>query len=209
MKLFYKSLGLVATNAYLICDEISNQCIVIDAPQGSFEYYNQIITDNDFNLVGIWLTHTHWDHTWDLNLIKDKYNVDILVHSADIHRLDFPNDYLSFDLGFKFDKMKYDKFLTHNQKLTCGELEFDVIHTPGHTEGGVCFVNHKDKTVIAGDTIFNQSIGRTDLPGGNYNQLINSIKEHLLSLPDDYGVYCGHGEPTNIGDERLYNQFLV
>lgn len=208
MKIYFNSLGPVATNAYLICDEQTNECVLIDTPAGSFDLFKGILTENKLQLNAIWLTHSHWDHTWDLNLFKDEYGVKIIVHKDDIHRLDAPNDYINFDLGMTFEPMKYDEFVSHQQKINIGNYEFEVLHTPGHTEGSVCFVCHNQKIVIAGDTLFNQSIGRTDLAGGNYNQLIKSIKENLLILPDEYKVYCGHGEPTQIGFEKNHNQFL-
>lgn len=209
MQIYFKALGPVLTNGYLVVDDYTKNGVIIDTPADGFEFYDKIIQDKNIELTEIWLTHTHWDHTWDLNKIKSKYNVPVLVHKDDLHRLDNPNDYINFDLGIKFEKMNADKFIHNNDKLTIGELEFKVLHTPGHTEGGVCFINFDEKIIIAGDTLFQNSIGRTDLAGGNYELLINSIKTQLLTLPEDFEVYCGHGNKTNIRHEKLFNPFLV
>lgn len=209
MQIYYKGLGPVLTNGYLIVDSNTNKAVIVDAPADGFEFFNKLIQDKNIELSEIWLTHTHWDHTWDLNKIKSKYDVSVLVHKDDIHRLEYPNEYINFDLGVKFEKMTADKFINHNDLLNIGELKFKVLHTPGHTEGGVCFVNFEEKLVIAGDTLFQNSIGRTDLVGGNYEVLIDSIKTHLLTLPEDFEVLCGHGEKTNIRNEKLFNPFLA
>lgn len=209
MKVYYQSLGPVATNAYLIACERTGDCVLIDTPAGSLEFFTNIVKNNQLNVVAIWLTHSHWDHTWDVNAVKEKYNVDVWVHHNDIHRLQNPNNFVGFDLGLLFSPMHYDKFINEGDKLQVGNLNFEVVHTPGHTEGGVCFVNHNEKTVIAGDTLFKLSIGRTDLAGGNYEELIHSIKAKLLILPEDYIVLPGHGEKTSIGYEKKYNQFLI
>lgn len=216
MEIFSKALGQVMTNGYLIIDSdldkinINNKkkCVIIDAPFESFDYYKGLITINNLELQEIWLTHTHWDHTWDLNKLVDFYKVPVLVNENDVYRLDRPNDYLNFDFGEVLNKMNYDKLIYHNDILNIGNIKFEVRHTPGHTEGSVCFINYDFKTIIAGDTLFKSSIGRTDLAGGNYNQLINSIKLNLLDLPDDFKVLSGHGPETTIGFERVYNQFL-
>lgn len=221
MEIYSKALGQVMTNGYLIIDSnlennntnnINNQtkkkCVIIDTPFESFEYYTDLISNLNLDLQEIWLTHTHWDHTWDLNKLVDFYKVPVLVNENDIHRLEKPNDYLGFGFGEVLNQMKYDKLIKHKDVLTLGNLTFEVRHTPGHTEGSVCFINHNDKTVIAGDTLFNNSIGRTDLAGGNYNQLIQSIKTNLLDLSDEFRVLSGHGPETTIGNERINNQFL-
>lgn len=222
MEIYSKAMGQVMTNGYLIIDssldntkiniekidDSKRKCVIIDTPFESFEYYKDLITNKNLELQEIWLTHTHWDHTWDLNKIVDFYKVPVLVNENDIHRLDKPNDYLSFDFGEVLNKMKYDRLINHKDILNLGDLEFEVRHTPGHTEGSVCFINHNSKTIIAGDTLFNSSIGRTDLDGGNYNQLIESIKTNLLDLSDEFKVLSGHGPETTIGFERVYNQFL-
>jgi len=222
MEIYSKAMGQVMTNGYLIIDssldntkinieksdDSKRKCVIIDTPFESFEYYRDLIISKNLELQEIWLTHTHWDHTWDLNKIVDFYKVPVLVNENDIHRLDKPNDYLSFDFGEVLNKMKYDRLINHKDILNLGDLEFEVRHTPGHTEGSVCFINHNSKTIIAGDTLFNSSIGRTDLDGGNYNQLIESIKTNLLDLSDEFKVLSGHGPETTIGFERVYNQFL-
>jgi glyoxylase-like metal-dependent hydrolase (beta-lactamase superfamily II) len=111
-------------------------------------------------------------------------------------------------LPFNIDPMNADKYLSDKEIINLGTLVFEVINTPGHTEGGACFVFHSDGIVFTGDTLFNMSIGRTDLPGGDYEQLLNSIINRLIILPDDYKVLSGHGEPSTIGFERRNNPFI-
>ena len=111
-------------------------------------------------------------------------------------------------LPFTLHNVKPTGLLKHGDLLICGDWTCEVIHTPGHTEGGVCFIDHEHSCAFVGDTLFSGSIGRTDLPGGDTDTLLNSIKECLMTLPDDFVVFPGHGPLTTIGDEKLNNPFL-
>ncbi|MER3328869.1 MAG: MBL fold metallo-hydrolase, partial [Candidatus Kapaibacterium sp.] len=160
-------------------------------------------------LKEIWLTHSHWDHTADAPDLRDHHNVPVYLHEEDEYRLLDPNSYVGgFPLPFQMRGIKADKYINEGDELLIGHSKFRVLETPGHTEGGVIFVNDEQQTVIVGDTIFKQSIGRTDLPGGDFLVLMNSIKNKVLTLPDYYALYPGHGPRTTVGSERKINPFI-
>jgi hydroxyacylglutathione hydrolase len=220
MKIIYKDFGPVSTNGYLVIDETTGKAVIIDAPIASKDFFVSNIKTNNLQVEEIWLTHSHWDHMGDVFMLKNElinlaqqsnkdYSVNILLHPDDEYRMLKPNDYLGFPLDLSITPCEIDVYMSNKNVLSLGNLKFEVRHTPGHTEGSVCFVEHQEKVVIAGDTLFSGSIGRTDLAGGNYSQLINSIKEELLTLEDEFVVYCGHGPSTTIGSERYSNPFLV
>lgn len=209
MKLIYDEFGPALTNAYIVIDKSTNYAVVVDVPPGSLEFINRTLIENSAELKEIWLTHSHWDHTADAPELRDQHNVPVLLHKTDEYRLLEPNNYVGgFPLPFTMRGIKADKYIKENDKLILGHLQFRVIETPGHTEGGVIFVNDEHKTVIAGDTIFKQSIGRTDLQGGDFDLLIESIRTKILTLDDDYSLFPGHGPKTTVGSERHFNPFI-
>jgi len=208
MKIIPVVSGPVATIGYLVFDELSRDGVIIDTPLESSSIFFDEINKNNINLKSILLTHTHWDHTADAYLIKNRTNAEIYVHKADEYRLTDPINHMVWQLPIKLVPTQPDKYLADGDTINCGSLKFDVVHTPGHTEGGVCFINRTEKVIFAGDTLFKMSIGRVDLPGGNYDQLINSINEKLMKMPDDFTIYSGHGEFTTIGFERRNNPYL-
>ena len=200
--------GPVATNSFLVFDKNTGEAVIIDAPLGITEYYNRMITENNLNLMGILLTHTHWDHVADCNKLSKQYNVSVFAHNNDIYRLKEPMKHTVFQLPFEIEAVENPKVLNDNDTLDFGGIKFLVIHTPGHTEGGVCFLNFGNKLIFTGDTIFNESIGRVDLPGGSMELLLNSIRTKIMTLPDDFVIYSGHGPSTTIGREKMFNPFL-
>lgn len=208
MKILFTTSGPVSTNGYLIYDETTLDGVIIDAPIGSFDYFIKEIESKHINLNAIWLTHSHWDHTGDANKLHKFTNKPIYIHQFDEYRMVDPNKYLGFPFPFEIEACFADFFFEDEQVIKVGNIEFELRLTPGHTEGSICFICHSHKTAVVGDVLFKGSIGRTDLQGGSFEQLINSINTKLLTLDDDYVVLCGHGEPTNIGDERFLNPFL-
>jgi glyoxylase-like metal-dependent hydrolase (beta-lactamase superfamily II) len=200
--------GPVDTIGYLVIDSGTRSAILIDTPYQSSVRILKFIKDMQVELKAILLTHTHWDHTADAAVINHHTNADVYVHEADAYRLSDPQKHTVFTLPFKLEPVTNPVIIQHGDSLAFGSLIFDVVHTPGHTEGGVCFLENNNKVIFTGDTIFYSSIGRTDLPGGDYKQLIGSINERLLNLPDDYNIYPGHGEPSSIGVEKINNPFL-
>jgi hydroxyacylglutathione hydrolase len=153
-------------------------------------------------------THAHIDHVMGNAFIFDKYGLLPEMHKADLPTLDLAEQAASL-YGLNYDASPQpEKFLEEGDKLKFDGEELEILFVPGHAPGHVVFVNHSKKWVVNGDCLFNRSIGRTDLPGGNHDVLLNSIREQLFTLPEDYVVYCGHGPSTTIGEEKVSNPFL-
>jgi glyoxylase-like metal-dependent hydrolase (beta-lactamase superfamily II) len=208
MKIIPVESGPVVTLGYLVYDELSRDALIIDVPLGSSDYFINQIKSLNLNLHAVLLTHSHWDHTADCPELRNTTNAPVFIFREDEYRLIDPMGTSIWKLPFNIDPMNADKYLSDKEIINLGTLVFEVINTPGHTEGGACFVFHSDGIVFTGDTLFNMSIGRTDLPGGDYEQLLNSIINRLIILPDDYKVLSGHGEPSTIGFERRNNPFI-
>jgi glyoxylase-like metal-dependent hydrolase (beta-lactamase superfamily II) len=200
--------GPVATFGYLVADTAAGVGAVIDVPLGSAEFFLETAKDERLTIQAIWLTHSHWDHTADAPALKRATGAPVFVHQTDEYRMKEPNKYIGFPIGVEFEAMNADGYFTHGGQISCGAWSFEVRHTPGHTEGGVCFIDHARKIAFVGDTLFAGSVGRTDLVGGDTQTLLRSIQEQLLTLPDDFTVLPGHGTYTSIGAERRSNPFL-
>jgi glyoxylase-like metal-dependent hydrolase (beta-lactamase superfamily II) len=200
--------GPVATIGYLVIDEGSSEAVIIDAPLDSSTYFASLIDENKIKVVAILLTHTHWDHTAECDKLMILTGAKVYAHLNDIYRLLDPMNHTVFQLPFIIEPVINTVPLKHLDIIKAGSLEFTVVHTPGHTEGGVCFVEHNQQVIFAGDTLFRESIGRADLPGGSEDLLLDSIRKEILTLPDQFVVYSGHGPSTAIGWERLNNPYL-
>ncbi|MGI6369759.1 MAG: MBL fold metallo-hydrolase [Ignavibacteria bacterium] len=205
MELVNFEVGPVQNNVYVVYDD-TKECIIIDAPLGASIHLDKFIKENDLTVKSILITHSHWDHIGELYEIKQMTGADIYVHKDDAYRLE--SDKMRERLPIDIKNVSPDVLLKGGEELSFGKTKFRVVHTPGHTEGGVCFVFEEDRIVFTGDTLFAFSIGRTDFPGGNFDVLINSIKTKLLSLGDDFIVYPGHGEHTTIKNEKQHNPFI-
>jgi len=200
--------GPVATNAYFVADLSSRRAVFIDAPMDSALWYQHRLREHGCTAQALWLTHSHWDHTADAAVLRATLGIPVLVHPLDAYRLRDPNAHTVFPLPMHLESVEIGGYLHHGDLLTLGMFQFEVRHVPGHTEGSVVFIEHRARIVFCGDTLFAGSIGRTDLPGGDYDQLIASIRRELLSLPDDFVCYPGHMEATTIGQERRSNPYL-
>lgn len=201
--------GPAATVGYFLFDRATGQAWVVDVPMGSAEQYTALARQNGVRIAQILLTHGHWDHVADAAALQRETGAPIALHRADAYRLSDPVELRLWQLPLPFEPVEAAEFLEHGQQIRCGAAwEFEIRHTPGHTEGSICFVEHRRRCVFSGDTLFAGSIGRTDLPGGDLQQLLDSITRHLLNLPDDFRVYPGHGGPTTIGKERRENPFV-
>lgn len=199
-------------NTYIISDE-TKEALVVDPgcyfPEEK-ERFKQIISEKQLILKGIISTHSHLDHVFGNKFIMDYFNVGLTIHKEDLQTLD--KLCLTADMyGIPNVEPSPNptNFVEEGDKITFGNSELDVVFVPGHAPGHIAFISHKDKFVINGDCLFNGSIGRTDLPGGNSEQLLKSIKTKLFSLPSDYTVYCGHGPSTTIGYEKENNPFFI
>lgn len=199
-------------NTYIVWDETTKEAAIIDcgalmpAEQATIAGF---IKDNGLTVCRLLNTHLHLDHCFGNHWASTTYGVKPEAHEADSHYITHFREQLdAFGLPFDVEAEPIGNTLNDNDIVVVGNERLRVIHTPGHTPGGICFYNETDDTVITGDTLFCESIGRADLDGGCYSDLIKSIQSRLLSLPDDTKVYCGHGPYTTIGHERKNNPFL-
>jgi hydroxyacylglutathione hydrolase len=197
-------------NTYVLTDE-TNEAVIIDpgcySTTEQTELYN-FIKNKNLNPVKLLNTHCHIDHILGNNFVATKFGVELYIHQLDLPTLHATTEYGHL-YGFTVDKSPEPAhFLKDGDVVKFGNSTLEVIFTPGHAPGHVVFVNHEQRFVINGDVLFRGSIGRTDLPGGNHQTLIDSIKTKLFTLPDDFVVHTGHGPTTTIGYEKKYNPFL-
>ncbi len=196
--------GPLATNCYIVGSQSGREGMIID-PGGEAKRILKKASDLKLDIKLIVLTHEHMDHVDALREVKEATGADIAAHADDARTLG--DGSLSVLLGISPPALPPpDRLLKDGDKIDIDDLHFIVRHTPGHTPGGICLLG--EGVVFSGDTLFNYGIGRTDLPGGNYNQLIDSINSKLMVLADETIVYPGHGPKTTIGAERRGNPFL-
>lgn len=188
------------TNCYIIKDDKSNETAVID-PGGEPDKIIEMLNILEADVKYIYLTHCHGDHIGAVNDLKAAKGGQILIHRLDAEGLNNKDINLSPITGPEIE-LTADSRVDDNDLIHVGDTELKVIHTPGHTIGGSCLYCKKDGFLIAGDTIFRGTWGRTDLPTGSLENIINSITNKLLVLPDDTIVYPGHGKSTTIGEEK-------
>jgi len=206
MMLEILTVGELMTNCFILGDEKTKQAVVID-PGGDFEIIEAHLMKLKLKTKYIILTHGHVDHIGALSQLKEATEAEILVHSKDSAMLYDPNQNLSIFSGDQTIAIKADRLLEEGEIIQCGEIKLEVLHTPGHTPGGISLLT--DKMIFTGDALFCGSIGRTDFPGSSYQELINSIKDKLLRKEDDFIIYPGHGPSSTIGQERKSNPFLT
>lgn len=197
-------------NTYLLFDD-SGEAILIDP--GFYEQHevvdlDEYIADNGLTLTKIVNTHSHIDHVLGVDYVKQKYKVPFLIHPEDEQTLRM-NKIVADMYGMpKYREPEVDGFFKEGEKIDFGNSSLDIVFAPGHAPGHVMFISHEQKFVIGGDVIFQTSIGRTDLPGGDHETLLNSIRKQVFTLPEDYVIHCGHGPSTNVGFEKEHNPFL-
>lgn len=208
MQLKILSLGPIGTNCYIVSK--NNECLIFD-PGAQPEIVNEYITENNLKPIAILLTHAHFDHIGAVDELRKKYNIDVYLHEAESDWLEDPHlnrSSLFFGEANAIKTDKPDKYITVG-KWELGNFQFEVVHTPGHSPGSVSYIFHDERFVICGDTLFKQGIGRTDLPEGSFQQLMESIFTKLYTLDDDFSVYPGHGPHTTIGTEKFENPFTI
>jgi glyoxylase-like metal-dependent hydrolase (beta-lactamase superfamily II) len=195
-------------NCYIVIDETGTEknTIVID-PGDNAEKINTFISMEGLKVEAICLTHCHFDHIGAADGVKEFTGAPVFICEGEEIVANSPNYNLTGMTGNP-RTLQYDKVLKDGEKFKFGSLEFKVIKTAGHTPGGCCFYFENEAVLFAGDTLFFLSYGRTDFPGGSETDLVKSIREKLFTLPEDVRVYCGHGEHTSIGYEKV-NNFLA
>jgi glyoxylase-like metal-dependent hydrolase (beta-lactamase superfamily II) len=206
-------LGPVATNTYLVGDQDTKQGVIIDpAWDGHLlaEKFHQL----GWELLGVWLTHAHFDHYGGLadlleyteENVQDNFFVGL--HPNDMNLWKMKGGAPLFGMNLKATPKPSHDF-QDGELLNVGKYEFEVNHTPGHSSGHVIFYCQKEGVLFSGDLIFNQGIGRTDLPGGSFQELMDSIRRCVIPLPDETRIYSGHGPETTVGDEKRINPFIL
>jgi len=200
--------GPLQCNCSVIGDEATHEGMVID-PGDNIDDILALIRKHDLQIKQIVITHAHIDHVGGAMKLRAATGAPILLNQNDyalLRMLDVQAAWIGMPTP---GKVEIDQSVGNSDEIKAGSLSATVLHTPGHTEGSVCLYFSAEKKLIAGDTLFAGSIGRTDLPGGSFDKIIRSLHDKLLSLPDETVVVPGHGPLTTIGDERETNPFLV
>ena len=196
-------------NTYIIYDS-TGSCIIIDP--GCYDNHEKRELKNFIKVNGLTVkalvnTHCHVDHVLGNSFIKNEFGVKLMIHQEDVPTLK-ANEMVASIYGYPdYEPCDADVFLEDGEIIRFGNSELEVLHVPGHSPGHIALVNRGEKICLSGDALFHQSIGRTDLPGGDYDVLIESIRTKLFALDDDVKVHCGHGPDTTIGYEKKYNPF--
>ncbi len=198
--------GLIQTNCYVVGCEETRQAAIID-PGGHPDQILAQLQAHNLTLQFILNTHAHFDHTDANGALVRATGASLALHPDDLRLLQDSGGAAMFGVHAETSPSP-DRELAHGDRLQVGTLEFQVLHTPGHTPGHVCFYEEKQGVLFDGDVLFYRGIGRTDLPGGDWQQLMDSIQRVLFALPDDVVVYPGHGPATTIGDEKKLNPWL-
>ncbi len=212
MKISRFTINMFGVNCYVVWDEKSRQAVVIDP--GMFyprehEAFDNFIKKNDLTLTQIVNTHLHLDHIFGVNTLKEKYGVKAGGGAADAPLgLAIREMAERFGLKGDFTPVELDITLKPGDRIPVGDEYLEVIAVPGHSKGSIALYAPESGVVFTGDALFKGSIGRTDLPGGDFNELVSSIRQNLLTLPGDTVILPGHGEETTVAEEKKHNPFL-
>ena len=198
--------GPVCTNCYLLVNHKTGELLVVD-PGDQAQLIEKQIEKTGAKPVAILLTHGHFDHAGAAEELADKYQISIYAHEAERETLEDPGLNLCGMIG-EHKVYHADIFVKDEEVLNLAGFSIRVFFTPGHTIGGCCYYIADEKILFSGDTLFQESVGRTDFPRGSASDLIRAIREKLMPLPDDVTVYTGHDESTLIGYERIHNPYL-
>jgi glyoxylase-like metal-dependent hydrolase (beta-lactamase superfamily II) len=199
-------LGICQTNCYFVYKEGTTDVIFFD-PADKGDYIYETLLEKGFHVKGILLTHAHFDHIWGTNKLRELSGAPIYAYEAEKALCEDAVTNVSDQVGRPYTVIP-DGYLKDGEEITIAGITCKLIATPGHTVGSCCYYFEDDGILIAGDTLFAGSVGRTDLATGSMSALTRSIQERLMCLPDETKVYPGHGESTTIGHERQYNPFV-
>lgn len=198
-------IGSVGTNCYFLYKDGEHEVIVVDPADKGDQIYHAL-ESKDFNVVGILLTHAHFDHIWGANKLRELSGAKIYALDAEKNICEDPSLNLSAQFGRSYTVVA-DEYVEDGAEITIADITCKVIATPGHTEGSCCYYFEDAGFLVCGDTVFLESVGRTDFPTGSSSKLIRSIKEKIFVLPDDVVLYPGHGDSTTVEHEKKYNPF--
>lgn len=204
MLIWSRALGPFATNCYIVACPDTRRAAVVDPGQPD-PWIRRVVADQQLAVDLILLTHGHVDHIGGVEWARGWSGAPVLAHQDEERLLGDPAWNGSIQFGQPIRINRIDRWLAEGDRVNLGNLEFQVLHTPGHTPGGICF--YTPGRLVVGDTLFAGSVGRTDLPGGDTAQLLNSIRTRIYTLPPETVVYPGHGPETSVGDEQSYNPF--
>ncbi len=212
MRINHYVVGMVQTNCYIVINDETKECFIID-PGASGKQLAEKIRQDNLKPVAVLLTHGHFDHAAAAEDLAKEFDIKIYAHEAETETLRSPEKNVSWMVNCR-ESYDADVFLKDEEVISLAGFEIKVLHTPGHTEGGCCYYISEEAVVFSGDTLFAQSVGRTDFPGGSMSQIVRSIWEKLLTLNEpgnletDIMVYPGHNDPTTIETERMNNPYL-
>lgn len=206
MKVEQFVIGMIGTNCYLVINEAAKECVIIDPAVYSEEMVSHI-RRKELEVKAILLTHGHFDHIMGIDGFREQFPVPVYAHREEAALLKDAslNASSAYGSGYTYPDAVY---VEDAQVLEAAGLSFEVLYTPGHTIGGCCYYMAEEKALFSGDTLFHESVGRTDFPTGSRSRLVRSIQEKLMCLPEETVVYPGHMESTTIGYEKRNNPFL-
>jgi glyoxylase-like metal-dependent hydrolase (beta-lactamase superfamily II) len=207
MKILMNTGGIAATNSFLVADEVEKKAVIFDAPDHTTSPLLDAAQKEGWEIIGLWLTHGHFDHVADHEVIRSRYPAaKVLIHKLDEPKLQKPG--ASFSLPIRIPPAKADGYVEDGEKLNLGRYEFEVIHTPGHAPGHVMYYCASEKVLIGGDLIIGGAVGRTDLPDSSYEDLVRSI-QRVMKLPGETKLLPGHGEISTLDEERENNPYVA
>lgn len=199
------SLGELGTNCYIVYDE--KNCLIID-PGGEAEKVIDFINELKLIPQAILLTHAHFDHIGAVDELRKHFDLDVYLHEVEVDWLGDPSLNRSTSFTRNVVRTSPPEYFLNPGRMDLSSFSFDIIHTPGHSPGSVTFIFKEDNFIISGDVLFQQGVGRTDLPGGSMDELVKSIRNSLYQLDESYIVYPGHGSKTSIGAEKRFNPYV-
>ncbi|HEV7298737.1 MAG TPA: MBL fold metallo-hydrolase [Tepidisphaeraceae bacterium] len=207
MKVLMHTGGMAVTNCFLVADENTKQAVLFDAPDHTVAPLLDEVAKNGWDLIGLWLTHGHFDHVADHALVTERFpTAKVLIHPLDEPKLLRPGASF-FTLPFEIAARKADGYVEDGQELAIGAIAVRVMFTPGHAPGHVSYYLPAENLLIGGDLIIGGAVGRTDLPDSNFADLVKSVGR-VMALPPDTRLMPGHGEPATLAEERQTNDYV-